>query len=159
MSEGMIILIAIVLFSILIPLAFWRLKYLRKQGVAKMQQKLSGERIIIMDDKAIFYGQKSRGFLHSRELGGVFALTEEAAYFKTFHYGKYSDFEIKIPRQHFRGVKIASNFLAMGQNIIGDLLVLEFVNEQNENDEIAWRFADNDETMQRLQQLAKIKAV
>ena len=60
-----IIIWAILFFSILIPIALLRLKHLRKQAVLQMQQKLTNENILMMDDKAIFYGQKSRGLIHA----------------------------------------------------------------------------------------------
>ncbi len=155
MSEELIILFAFALFIILIPLALLRLRYLRKQGLEAMRQKLAGKKIILIDEKAIFYGQRSRGFLHSRRLGGVFALSENAAYFRTFSYGKWSDFEIEIPRNTFRNVSKEPNFLAMSGNVIGGLVVLGFDNDKGEEDEIAFRFDDNEEVMARLVQVTE----
>lgn len=150
MSEELVILFAFALFIILIPVALLRLRYLRKQGLEGMRQKLAGEKIILIDEKAIFYGQRSRGLLHSRRLGGVFALSENAAHFKTFPYGKWSDFEIVIPRQNFLNVSKEANFLAMNGSVIGGLVVLGFVDDKGEDDEIAFRFDDNEAVMAQM---------
>ena len=150
MSETDILLFALMFFSVLIPFALYRLKSLRKQGIRQMQEKLSTETILLMDEKSIFYGQKSRGPIHARGLGGICAITDQAIYFKTFPYGKWSDFAISIPILKIHSIDKTSNFLSMSSNVIGGLVVVQFINSNNEEDEISWRFKQNDDTIQLL---------
>lgn len=155
MTELQMLGVALAVLAVVIPFALWRLRQLKAAGVAAMRARLADEELLIIDDRAIYYGLATRGTIQPRELGGVWALTATRFAYESFPYGS-AKIGLEVPIEAISGLEVASNFQKMGASILGGLLVISYRDADGDDEQVALRLADRETAEARLRELTGI---
>ena len=146
-TMNFLILIPIILIGVvlLLLLLYSLIKKFRNR-YDLFQQAIGRENIIEATQKCNFFGQKSRGKSQIRG-NGFFALTDEEIFFELFVAKRV----FRIYYSNILEMKIQRWFL--GKSMERDLLVIRYLNEKKEEDEIGFLLKDPRLWMEKISML------
>jgi len=132
-----IIALAVFMFILTFIILF---KYIRSKLDAlekEIRQRFSGEIFYLLDARANFAGQKSKGMGQMRG-NGILVLMGKNLYFQMLMPKR----ELMIPSEKITGVSKANSFLTKSKGI--PLLIVDFINEEGNPDSVGWWVGDTD---------------
>ncbi len=139
------ILIAIL---VIIVTLYAKLLLVIKKQTEEALNAVKGEKILLSEKSANFFGQKSQGHTQIRG-NGILILTDRMLYFKMW----MPDKTIQIPLEWINKIEKVNGFL--GKTKFRPLFKITFYNKYGLEDEVAWLVQDPDKWIFRIDKLLK----